>query len=238
VTKYAGIPELQINESSQQRQSNALVRMIYNETKNLKKETIEILDFGAGTGHLAEKLNRKYNLTCLEVDENLVSKIEKKELLVIQKFMENKQFDLIYSSHVLEHIEDDVDKLAQLYKHLSCDGKIIIIVPLHMSLWTDMDIRIGHHRRYSLMEMKIKLESTQFEVEKLWNFDSLGFLIGLFLAKVSTRNIVLESKAGKRSIFLYDKLVLPLSLMLDNLTRGRFPGRNGFFVASKSRESR
>ena len=62
-------------------------------------------------------------------------------------------FDTVISLNVFEHIEDDVLALQNTRKVLQPDGKLILVVPAHDSLYGTMDRSIGHYRRYSKRRM-------------------------------------------------------------------------------------
>lgn len=47
---------------------------------------------------------------------------------------EDGKFDIIYCSHVLEHIDDDRKAMAQLRRVLSRNGRAIIMVPINMEI--------------------------------------------------------------------------------------------------------
>jgi predicted SAM-dependent methyltransferase len=59
---------------------------------------------------------------------------------------------MIYSSNVLEHIEDDSRALNEMFAKLQINGKLAIYVPAFMFLFSDLDIKAGHFRRYSKKE--------------------------------------------------------------------------------------
>ena len=66
--------------------------------------------------------------------------------------------DLIYTSNVLEHIDDDLAALKQLRATLSPGGRIAIYVPAMQVLYSDMDRSLGHYRRYGRQELLAKLK--------------------------------------------------------------------------------
>jgi len=50
----------------------------------------------------------------------------------LEKFpypFKNEEFDLIYASHILEHLNDYVKTMKELYRILKKGGKLIVIVP-------------------------------------------------------------------------------------------------------------
>lgn len=55
---------------------------------------------------------------------------------------------------VLEHVQDELNFLKELYSSLSPGGILYGTVPAFQILWSHDDIRAGHFRRYSLKKIK------------------------------------------------------------------------------------
>lgn len=83
------------------------------------------------------------------------------------------QFDVVGAFDVIEHIAEDKTVLEQMAKALKPSGYLILTVPHHKSLWTITDKVMGHHRRYSLSELRDKVEGVGFEVVYTTAFVSL-----------------------------------------------------------------
>ena len=83
-----------------------------------------------------------------------------------------KKFDIVIASDCLEHIEDDKSALKNWNNLLTNNGTIMIFVPAFMSLWSHHDKVNMHYRRYTLKELKNKMEHTGFKIKKssFWNF--------------------------------------------------------------------
>jgi SAM-dependent methyltransferase len=58
------------------------------------------------------------------------------------------QFDLICAFEVLEHLEHDVDALADWMGRLRPGGTVVVSVPAWPERFTEMDELVGHFRRY------------------------------------------------------------------------------------------
>ena len=71
---------------------------------------------------------------------------------------------------VLEHIEDDVSVLAWARTVLAPGGILLMTVPAHPFLFSDMDRLARHFRRYRRGELRSKLEAAGFEVLRLRHF--------------------------------------------------------------------
>ena len=66
---------------------------------------------------------------------------------------------------VIEHIEDDVGFLREVRGMLRDDGRLYATVPTFQWLWSDEDVRAGHHRRYARSSITRVLERAGFDVE-------------------------------------------------------------------------
>jgi len=89
----------------------------------------------------------------------------------------NQTYPLIFTSNVLEHIEDDVAALKHLKEKLSPDGLLLIYVPAFEAIWTSMDNKVGHYRRYRQADLQAKLTQAGYVVHKSHYCDSLGFIL-------------------------------------------------------------
>ena len=67
------------------------------------------------------------------------------------------EFDVIGAFDVLEHIADDELVLSQMHQAVRKGGGIILTVPQHSFLWSEIDEYSRHVRRYSVSELKLKL---------------------------------------------------------------------------------
>ena len=81
-------------------------------------------------------------------------------------------FDIILALDVLEHMEDDLSAIKELFRVLRPDGFLIITVPAFQFLWTNHDLAVHHKRRYVLSELLSALQLGGFKIEKAtyWNF--------------------------------------------------------------------
>ena len=84
-----------------------------------------------------------------------------------------KNFDTIIYFHVLEHIKDHRNELKEAMKRLNKNGKLIILVPAHQKMYSNLDKVVGHYRRYEkkffLSEIFKRLSKIEFKY-----LDSLG----------------------------------------------------------------
>jgi SAM-dependent methyltransferase len=193
-----------------------------------------LLEFGAGIGFLADIFRTSFQILpeCVELDLNLVAHIESRGFKCFQFLKETKQdYAAIYSSNVLEHIEDDSATLSELFKSLIPGGVIGIYVPAHPFLYSSMDAEIGHVRRYKRSELRDKVIAAGFEIQSLTYDESIGFLASALVKIVGYKN---QANLGsKNSLIFYDKFIYPISRVLDRLGFRYIIGKNLILVATK-----
>ena len=193
-----------------------------------------ILDFGAGGGHLADIFKTKHDVkpTCVEIDPELCRVLAKKNYQVLIDLQNlNHPLFMIYSSNVLEHIENDSETLKEIYTKLEKNGKLALYVPAGMFLFSDLDVKAGHFRRYGKKELIKKVRDSGFTVEKCFYNDFLGVPASLVLKVFGYRN-KLNIGDGKSLVF-YDQIIYPVSQVLDRLGMKYIIGKNLYIFAVK-----
>jgi len=138
-----------------------------------------ILDAGCGVGANLKWLAPYGDLHAFEIHDGSREIAAKRGLAKVEAgslpdgipFGET-QFDLITLLDVLEHIEDDRATLLALHARLKPGGVLLINVPAFQFLFGPVDVMYHHFRRYSLRELKQKVEAAGFAVELInyWNF--------------------------------------------------------------------
>lgn len=191
-----------------------------------------ILDFGAGTGTFAIPLRRAgLEIACVEPDADLGNRLRAQGLRVevATERLASDSFDFVYSLNVLEHIEDDAAALRELRRVLKPAGRLLVYVPAFQLLFTSMDQKVGHFRRYRKHELVGHLRTAGYTIEDACYVDSIGFAATLVFKAIGNRTGALD----RGQIRWYDRWVLPLSLRLDALCRPFF-GKNLLVVAQRA----
>ncbi len=136
------------------------------------------MEIGCGSGSIL-KIFHDAGYNVLGTDTNLLSleksfgKIGERNKLALMDALNipfEGYFDMIGMYDVLEHIDSDVEVLAQINKALKKGGRVIITVPQHMCLWSKFDEFIHHKRRYSRKDLLKKLVAAGFSVERCTSF--------------------------------------------------------------------
>jgi SAM-dependent methyltransferase len=84
-----------------------------------------------------------------------------------------EEFDVIGAFDVLEHVQEDEEVLSQMHQAVRKGGGILVTVPHHPFLWSQVDDYARHARRYHARELKEKVSRAGFSVIRLTSFVSL-----------------------------------------------------------------
>jgi SAM-dependent methyltransferase len=190
-----------------------------------------MLDFGAGLGTFSKLLrNKGVAMTCVEPDPYLSDCLVRNGFPTFRDLNEvpDNSFEFVFALNVLEHIADDRAILHQLGAKLRQTGRLLVYVPAFKLLWTGLDEKIKHHRRYRRKGLERLARSAGLSVQKSCYVDSLGFFATLGF-KVFCRK---KLGPSARTITLYDRYIVPSSRALD-FVLGDFFGKNVYVVATK-----
>lgn len=191
---------------------------------------LPLLDFGAGGGtHAREMRGRGYTVDCIEIDPTLTS------ILIGDGFnvwnavsaIEDKTYSTCYTMNVLEHIPDDVGALRSIGSVMAPNGSLIVYVPAFQILFSSMDTKVGHLRRYRRRQLMAVVEEAGFSISRCEYVDSVGFFAALIFRLLGND----DGDLNGRSLSLYDRFVFPVSRACD-LVLHRVLGKNLWLVAS------
>jgi hypothetical protein len=193
-----------------------------------------MVDFGAGLGNLSQLFLNKYGIKpiCIEVDPELQKVLSDKGFSVASQLSEVEgQITNLFTSNVLEHINDDLAILKEIYLNMARNGRLAIYVPALNFIYSELDTKAGHFRRYGRQELIKKVLASGFEVEKCFYNDSLGVIASLALKVFGYRNKV--GLGDGRSLIVYDRFVYPMSQFFDALGMRYVSGKNLYLFAVK-----
>lgn len=183
----------------------------------------EVLEVGAGLGGTTRLLCRgeQQRWVCLEPDAQLTDRlteaIEAGDLPscceavtgTLEQVRPFPSFDTLLYIDVLEHIEDDREEVVRAAERLHPGGHLIVLAPAHGWLYTAFDRCIGHYRRYTRKSLA-SLTPADLTLVKLAYLDSVGLA-----ASLGNRLVLHSSMPNRRQIRVWDKLMVPLSRVID-----------------------
>ncbi len=190
-----------------------------------------VVDFGAGLGTFSEAVrSRGVAVTCIEADRSLAQKLRDRGFEVHTDLdqLPSGQAEFVFSLNVLEHIADDVAVLRQLYRCLRPGGQLYLFVPAFNVLFSSMDTKVGHHRRYTRASLLPPLRQVGFRVDRAAYVDTLGFFASLIYRATSDRTGSINEKA----LLIYDRGFFRISRILDRFCH-RWFGKNLVVLASR-----
>ena len=195
------------------------------------KEGDSIVDFGAGNGTFSFPVaSAGYRVICVETDPVLSASLASNGMTVLNNLQqaEDESIDYIYSLNVLEHIDDDTGVAALWYRKLRTGGKLLVYVPAFQVLFSSMDRKVGHVRRYSKTELRHKLSNAGFEIHQSRYADSVGFFAALIYKALGKG----DGTVNRMALKFYDRWLFPLSRLLDVIAN-QFIGKNVYVRAIK-----
>jgi len=136
-----------------------------------------ILDVGCGNGKNLEFLKSKFpklQYSGVDISEEALGEARKRlpeasfYRLDVEKECLDRTFDIIYSSDVVEHLQDDEAALANIYK---MTNKYLLVGTLQGRM-RNFEKNIGHVRNYAPGELERKIEGAGFRILKKteWGF--------------------------------------------------------------------
>ena len=141
--------------------------------------TIRILDIGCGTGANLEMLSQFGEAEGVDVSDDALEFCRSKGLKVQAGLAEklpfaDGTFDLTTALDVVEHLDDDVSGLKEMFRVTKRGGYSLVFVPAFMWLWGVQD-DISHHRiRYTKSQITQRLKKAGYEIERAtyanWTF--------------------------------------------------------------------
>jgi SAM-dependent methyltransferase len=190
------------------------------------------VDFGAGIGTFSELIRQRgFHVRCVEADPHLAGRLRAESLETFTDLADlpDESVEYVFSLNVFEHIEDDCAVLQALAAKIRSGGRLLIYVPAFESLWTGLDDRLHHYRRYTSDSLRELVEHAGFRVERCRYADSLGYLAALIFKVIGNK----EGKLSPLAVNAYDCLAIPVSIILDRISGG-FLGKNVYAICTKA----
>ena len=238
-TNHSGKKQLNLIENSLENYNNFITKKFIQYSKFDKSQNFEtknyfrVLDFGAGKGSIALNWKNRtgQHIECLEPDVELQSELRTLKFTCWDSISAVKgKFNFIFSSNVLEHIKNDEEVIKDLANLLENNGRICTYVPAFMVLFSELDYKVGHYRRYRKKELISKIEYSPLKIIRIEYVDSLGFFVTLLFKIVNWEKTNLLTF---RTLKFYDNIIFPISFLLDKVTNGKILGKNILLTAQK-----
>lgn len=201
-----------------------------------------VLEVGAGLGTITRLLTDHYpelSLVALEPAENVFADLSsfaalnprvtaQPTTLAEYRLSDDQLFDAVMYLNVLEHIEDDAAELRLASAALRPGGAVLLFGPAMERLYSELDHRAGHYRRYETGQLRTLLESAGLEPVYVRYFDVLGVLPYLIVYRLLGRDAI-----SGTSMWGYDRVLIPLSRLIQRILPSPPLGKNVIAVAVK-----
>jgi SAM-dependent methyltransferase len=189
-----------------------------------------ILDIGSGNANHLRGLE-EYELVSVDIDDACIQTLRRRfhdqpnwrfEHIDVSKSGSLKKtdlglFDTVFSSNVIEHIQDDVSVLKEAVTVLKPGGRMVLVLPALQFLFGKMDKLAGHHRRYDKTMLRLILRDLGLKEIELRYVNSVGAL-GWWVNGRMLNPKGLSTGAINSQIGLFDKWFVPFLRVLE---RGR-----------------
>jgi SAM-dependent methyltransferase len=138
-------------------------------------------------------------------------------------------FDTAVYVNVLEHIEDDSGELDVARRLLAPGGHLCLFVPAMPSLYSRIDHKSGHYRRYTKAALRRKVEEAGFVIERIDYFDAASIVPYWLMYRV----LGVED-LGNGSNAFYDRVIVPISRLVQRILVHPPIGKNLILVARRA----
>ncbi len=134
-------------------------------------EPVKILDVGCGTGANLEMLAAFGEPEGVDMSDDALAFCRERGLKVSKGLaeelpFEDGAFDFATALDVIEHLDDDVAGLKEMFRVVRSGGRVLIFVPAFMWLWGVQDDISDHRIRYTKQQITDRIEQAGFQVDR------------------------------------------------------------------------
>jgi SAM-dependent methyltransferase len=150
--------------------------------RNYFPDAKSFLEVGCGTGFVLAGIHEKFPRMRLAGSEIFAdglaiakARVANAELYQMdaRRISFEREFDVVGAFDVLEHVIEDENVLLEMFNAAQPGGGLLVTVPQHPFLWSASDQYAMHQRRYNCAELRRKVESAGFQIQRITSFNSL-----------------------------------------------------------------
>jgi SAM-dependent methyltransferase len=138
-----------------------------------------ILDAGCGTGRNMVEFSSLGRVSGVDPSSDAVELCRKRGIEDVQcAGLEDLpfgpgRFQLLLACDVIEHVEDDILALGELFRVAARGATLIITAPAYQWMWTEHDVQLHHYRRYTLKVLRAQARAAGWTVERVTYFNTI-----------------------------------------------------------------
>jgi len=169
-----------------------IVGFVERACRDIDKLRPRILDVGCGTGANLQMLSQFGVAEGVDVSVAALDFCRARGLDLVKQGAaeslpyEDQSFDLVTALDVVEHLDDDVAGLREMHRVLRPGGRALLFVPAFRFLWGVQDDVSHHRRRYTLSDLRKKIELADLRVERA-SYANLTFFAPILFGRLVMR---------------------------------------------------
>lgn len=173
-----------------------------------------VLEIGSGIGNLSQFLLDRPRLVLTDTAPDYLERLRERfgglpNVEVMRLYLPTvdgpvaaERFDTIVCLNVLEHVADDHASLAAMRSLLAPGGRLVLLVPALPVIYGTLDEALGHVRRYTPRELRVKYAAAGLAVRHMEYFNLAGIPGWWFVGRLLRRRLLPEG-----SLRWFDALV-------------------------------
>lgn len=173
-----------------------------------------VLEIGSGIGNLSQFLLDRPRLVLTDMAPDYLERLRERfgglpNVEVMRLYLPTvdgpvaaERFDTIVCLNVLEHVADDHASLAAMRSLLAPGGRLVLLVPALPVIYGTLDEALGHVRRYTPRELRVKYAAAGLAVRHMEYFNLAGIPGWWFVGRLLRRRLLPEG-----SLRWFDALV-------------------------------
>lgn len=219
--------------------NNFTYKIILNVISKFLQDNKRILDIGSGAGTLGLYYAKKgFDVVGIDISQKAVDEANQSAKylrLKTAKFIKmnfpqevpKAKFDFIISTEVIEHLNDDELALRKIFSLLTSKGIAVISTPsknaplYRLGLAKEFDKRVGHLRRYTLLELVGKCENQGFQILEVRETEGV------------IRNFLYLNPVAGKAIRFIKYFLVDFVLFIDRVSLRLFGESNLFVIVQK-----
>lgn len=144
------------------------------------KPEFNLLDVGCGGGQFLVEWKK---CRALGLDQSPVARdcaqkrgVDVRLLTELRLPFESDSFEYVIGLDFLEHVKDDGSMFTEMLRVLKKDGILLLTVPALPALWSEWDVSLHHHRRYTKNTLMALLDNQVCELKRCAYFNEWAVL--------------------------------------------------------------